>query len=168
MVSSARVAIREGGRWRRLVVAVRGGRRWRRLVVVIRCRSLWTSFVVVHRALLSVVHSCPTRVVKRFGVAGLAFGVGRGGGCWPSTIVRGRRWWCRVSWVRASGRGPWWSCVGFVGAGRHLGLLCASCVFVAVVGWLWYFVGPLLSFLDGWGRGLHVALHGVDVVAKRT
>ena len=58
--------------------------------------------------------------------------------------------------------------MGFVGAGRHFGLLCASRVFVAVVGWSWYFVGPLLSFLDGWGRGLHVALHGVDVVAKRT
>ena len=67
-------------------------------------------------------------------------------------IVRGRRWWCCVSWVRASSRGPWWSCVGFVGPGRHWGLLCATRVFVAVVVWSLYFVGLLLSFLDSWGR----------------
>ena len=64
-----------------------------------------------------------------------------------------------------------WSCVVFVGAGRRLGLLCASCIFVAVVAWLWYFVGPLLSFLDVWGRVTQWAscgIHGVDVVAKQT
>ena len=42
------VAVRGGGRWRRLVVAVRGGGRWRRFVVVIRSRS----FVYVPRCFL--------------------------------------------------------------------------------------------------------------------
>ena len=54
-----------------------------------------------------------------------------------------------------------WSCVVFVGAGRCLGLLCASRVFVAMVAWSWYFVGPLLSFLDGWGRVTQWASCGV-------
>ena len=89
LVGSALVAIREGGRWRRLVVAVRDGRRWRRLVVVIRFRSSWTLFVVVHRAPPSVVRSCLSRVVTRFGVAGLASDVRRGGGV---LAVNDRAW----------------------------------------------------------------------------
>ena len=105
--------------------------------------ALSSSSVFVLRgpcSLLSIAHRRPSFVrVRRAllrGSASLALRLtlGEVEGCWPSTIVRGRRWWCRVSRVRASGRGPWWSCVGFVGAGRRLGLLCASRVFVAVVG----------------------------------
>ena len=174
LVGSARVAIREGGRWRRLVVAVRGGRRWRRLVVVIRCRSLWTSFVVVHRALLSVVRSCPTRVVKRFGVAGLAFGVGRGGGagrqrscvvdaggvalvgCVHPVMARGGRVW--VSWALVV---IWACCVLRAsllpllgGRGILLGRCCRSWT-AGVVVFMWRCMGS-----TWWrsGRGLSLAV----------
>ena len=170
-MGSARVAIREGGRWCRLVVAIRGGRHWRRLVVVIHFRSLWTSFVVVHHALLSVVRSCPSRVVKQFGVAGLAFGVGGGGGagrqrscvvdaggvalvgCVHPVVAHGGRVW--VSWALVV---IWACCVLRAsllpllgGRGIVLGRCCRS--------WTAGVMSP---------TGLHVALHGVEVVAKRT
>ena len=81
----------------------------------------------------------------------------------------GRRWWRRVSCVRVSSRGPWWSCVVFVGASRRLGLLCASRVLL---------LGGRGHLLDACCRswvagivsvgGLRVTLHWGDVVAKRT
>ena len=171
MVGSTRVAIHEGGRWHRLVVAVRGGRRWRRLVVVIHCCSLWTSFIVVHHALLSVVRLCPSRIVKRFGIAGLAFGIGRGGGAgrqrscvvdtggvalvgcvYPVVALGGHVW---VSWALVV---IWACCVLRAsllpllgGCGILLGRCCRS--------WTAGVVSP---------TGIHLALHGVNLVAKRT
>ena len=62
-MGSALAAIRDGGRWGRLVVAVRGGGRWRRLVIVIRFRRRRSlQSVRVRRALLSCVASLALRL----------------------------------------------------------------------------------------------------------
>ena len=137
LMGSAFIAIHDGGHLCRLVVAVCGGQCSHRLLVVI-CLLMW--FVAVHHAPLSFARSCPSSCL----------------GCWP----------CISSWVtwmvlavegacavKASGVALLGSVHPFgVLAGHRLGLLCASRIFVAVVAWSWYFVGPLLSFLDGWGR----------------
>ena len=85
------------------------------------------------------------------------------------TILGCRCWWCRVSCMRASSHGPWWSFVVFVGGGGRLGLLCASRVLL---------LGGRGHLLDSCCRswvagivsvgGLRVTLHWGDVVAKRT
>ena len=72
-VGSTLVAIHDGGRWRHPIIAVCGGRHWHCLIIVIH---LWMLFIAVHHAPLSVVHSCPSRIVKLFGVAGHVFRVG--------------------------------------------------------------------------------------------
>ena len=161
-MGSALVAIHDSGRWHRLVVAVRGGMRSRCLVVVIR---LLTSLVAVHRAPPSVARSCPSNCLASLALR-LELGDVEGAG--RRTSVRGRRRWCRLSWVRASIRGrvwfSWalvviWGCLMLhtslllllCGRGILLGRCCRS--------WTAGVVSP---------SGLHVALHGVDVVVKQT
>ena len=137
LMGSALIAIHDGGRLRRLVIAVRGGQRSHHLLVVI-CLLMW--FVAVHRAPLSVACSCPSSCLCRWPCIS----------SWVTWMVLAVEGACTV---KAGG-------VALVGgvrpfgvlAGHRLGLLCASRIFVAVVAWSWYFVGLLLSFLDGWGR----------------
>ena len=106
--------------------------------------------------------------IKLFGVATLRLELGDVEGAGHRTSVHGRRWWCHVSWVCASSRGRvWFSWVLVVvwgccvlhasllpllrGRGILLGRCCHS-----------WTAGVMLP------SGLHVALHGVDVVAKQT
>ena len=167
--SSALVVICEGGHWHRLIVTIRGGGHWCRLLVVICFCSPLISFVTVHRAPLLVVRSYPSHIVKLFCMGGLLHLVlGEVEGAGGQMILGSRHWWCSISCVRASSRGPWWSCVVFMGAGCRLGLLSASCVLLGGCGHL------LDSCCCSWTAGivsvggLHVMLHWGDVVVKQT
>ena len=125
---------------------------------------------------VDVVGCCPSRTavrrtfvsVKLFGVAALRLELGDVEGAGRRTSVHGRRRGCCLSWVHASSRGRVW----FSWA---LAVVWGCCVLHA----------SLLPLLRGRGillggccrcwtagvlspSGLHVALHGVDVVAKRT
>ena len=117
------VAVRGGGRWRRLVVAVHGGGHWRRFVVVIRSHS----FVYVPRCSLPSVAS--------------RLALGEVEGASRRTSLAARQWWWRVSWVGVSSRRLWWSWVVFVGIGRRLQVtvcfasLFCRCWVVVVIHW---------------------------------
>ena len=82
-------------------------------------------------------------------------------------VVRGRCWWCRFSWVRTS----IWGCVWFSWV---LVIVWGCCVLHASLLPLLHGRGILLghcycSWMAGVmsPSGLDVALHGVDMVAKR-
>ena len=172
--SSALVVICDGGHWRRLIVTVHGGGRWRRLLLIIRFRSPLTSFVTVHCAAVSMVHSYLSHRIHHtllncVAWVALRLALGEVEGAGGRTILGGRRWWCHVSCVRASSRGPWWLCVVFVGAGCRLGLVCA--LHVLLLGGCGHLLdGCCCSWMAGIGSvgRLRVTLHWGDVVAKQT
>ena len=121
------------------------------VVVGIGIASTSSSVFVLHChcLLLSLVHYCPSFLrIRRVLLNCLALGEVESAG--HRMILGCRRWWCHVSCMHASSHIPGWSCVVFVSTGCCLGLLCASCVCVAIVGWSRSFVGRLLSFLDSW------------------
>ena len=125
---------------------------------------------------VDIVHCCPSCTavrrafvsVKLFGVAALCLELGDVEGAGHRTSVRGRRRWCRLSWVRASSHGHvWFSWVLVIVWGccvLHASLLPLLRGHDILLGrccrsWTAGVVSP---------SGLHVALHGVDVVAKQT
>ena len=143
-----------------------------------RRRSWWYAFVSPrrHHPFVDVVGCCPSRTavrrafvsVKLFGVAALRLELGDVEGAGRRTSVRGRCRGCRLSWVHASSRGRvWfsWALVIVLGCCvLHVSLLPLLCSHGILLGrccrsWTAGVVSP---------SGLHVALHGVDVVAKRT
>ena len=115
-------------------------------------RSPLPSFFRIHCTLLNC-----------FALLALCLALGEVESAGHRTILGHRRWWCRISCVRVSSRGPF-----FVGAGRRLGLLCASRILL---------LGGRGHLLDGCCRSwaawivsvgwLHVTLHWGDVVAKQ-
>ena len=125
---------------------------------------------------VDIVRCCPLRTavrrafvsIKLFGVAALRLELGdvEGAGC--RTSIRSQRHGCRLSWVHASSRGRvwfswalvvvWGCCVlhaSLLPLLRGRGILLGRCCRC----WMAGVVSP---------SGLHVALHGVDVVAKQT
>ena len=143
-----RRAVREGERTGRqwdqessALIIIHDGGCWRHLLIIIHFRSPLMSFVTVHGALLSVIHLYLSRIVELFCVAGLHLALGEVESAGCQTILGCQRWWCHISCMCASRHVLGWSCVVFVSAGRRLGLLCASHIFVAIVGWSRSFVG---------------------------
>ena len=141
------------------------------VVVGVGVASSLSSVFVLHcrRSLLSVAHRCPSFFRIRCALLNcLALGEVESAGC--RIILGRRRWWCRVSCVRASSCIPGWSYVVFVSAGRCLG----CCVLRTSVFPLWGGQGHLLGSCCSWTAGivsagqLHVMLHGGDIVAKWT
>ena len=128
-----RRAVREGehtgGQWDQehsALIVIHDGGHWCRPLIIIHVCSPLTPFITVHRAPLSVVRLYPSRIVNCFASVALHLVLDEVEGSGGRTILSGRRWWHRVSCVRASSHGPWWSCVVFLGTGHRMGLLCAS------------------------------------------